>query len=248
MDPINAWVDADELKRLAESLLAPPQKPQTPPDDAGFGGDFIGFASQKMQPSIKSPPSDIPSSPQPYSPHSTLTANAVVSATVHPHPSGVAPTPTPAMAAPSPPINTIALASPFKKMSPATESKPVLETNPQEAFRGRMVNFWNLLRHHLSIKGLFILDKNGVPIFDDSDHGKLYFMARSLANTAKSTPDGMGNIQVRVGSTLTLVVIAVETAFGKMILGLLSENSLAPELYPKITNALHSAIAPPSAP
>ncbi len=248
MDPINAWVDADELKRLAESLLAPPQNPQTTPDDAGFGGDFIGFASQKNQPSIKSPSTDIPASSQPYSLHSTLAANAAVSTTAPPHPTGAASTPTPAMVAPSAPLNTVALASPFKKMSPAIESKPELETNPREEFRVRMANFWNLLRHHLSIKGLFILDKNGAPIFDDSDHGKLYFMARSLANTAKSSPDGMGNIQVRVGSTLTLVVIAVETAFGKMILGLLSENALAPELYPKISNALHSAIAPPSAP
>ena len=44
-DPINPWLDADELKQLAESLMQGGSKPKNPlPQDAGFSENFVGFA------------------------------------------------------------------------------------------------------------------------------------------------------------------------------------------------------------
>lgn len=45
MDPINPWVDAAEVRRLAERLLAPAHQPDPSIRDAGFDAHFIGYAS-----------------------------------------------------------------------------------------------------------------------------------------------------------------------------------------------------------
>jgi hypothetical protein len=48
MDPIESWVDRDELRRLADSLLAQPASSQ--PADATYDDDFIGFAGDSPEP------------------------------------------------------------------------------------------------------------------------------------------------------------------------------------------------------
>jgi hypothetical protein len=45
MNPINPWVDADEVRRMAERLLAPAHQPDPGIRDAGFDSGFIGYAS-----------------------------------------------------------------------------------------------------------------------------------------------------------------------------------------------------------
>lgn len=45
MDPLEPWVDAAAVRRLAEQLLAESRLPEVGASpDAGFGGDFVGFA------------------------------------------------------------------------------------------------------------------------------------------------------------------------------------------------------------
>jgi len=44
MDPVQSWLDAKEVRRMAESLMAPPPEVDKSAVDAGYGDDFEGFA------------------------------------------------------------------------------------------------------------------------------------------------------------------------------------------------------------
>ena len=44
MDPIQSWLDAAEVRRMAESLMAPAPEVDQSAIDAGYGDDFEGFA------------------------------------------------------------------------------------------------------------------------------------------------------------------------------------------------------------
>lgn len=45
MDPLEPWIDASAVRRLAERLLADNSEPEVKAEpDAGFGSEFVGFA------------------------------------------------------------------------------------------------------------------------------------------------------------------------------------------------------------
>lgn len=44
MDPLQAWLDTEEVRRLAEGLMAPPRQMDESAADAAYGQDFEGFA------------------------------------------------------------------------------------------------------------------------------------------------------------------------------------------------------------
>jgi len=45
MDPVQSWLDAEEVRRMAESLMAPAPELDSLVADAGYGDGFEGFAS-----------------------------------------------------------------------------------------------------------------------------------------------------------------------------------------------------------
>jgi hypothetical protein len=143
---------------------------------------------------------------------------------------------------PPPPQSWIAAAAPPLAMIPPTIATP----SPSLLFE-RLGHFRAILRQHFGVRGVFLLDQHGKAIFDDSDHGKLYFMARSLAFATKTHRDEIGNVHVRVGSTTSLVVIPADTAAGKIVLGLVVYHAIPPEALPHIVTALHAAVSSPQA-
>ncbi|MEN9535490.1 MAG: hypothetical protein RIR37_763, partial [Verrucomicrobiota bacterium] len=44
MNPIDTWIDTDEVRRLAERLMSPERKAQSTVRETGFNDSFIGFA------------------------------------------------------------------------------------------------------------------------------------------------------------------------------------------------------------
>ena len=61
MDPIEPWVDRDELRRLADALLAHPPSASPPSHDAAYGDDFVGYAGGATDPPVSSqPPAPLP--------------------------------------------------------------------------------------------------------------------------------------------------------------------------------------------
>ena len=56
MDPLEPWIDASAVRRLAESLLADHNEPEvTDSPDAGFGNEFVGFAGGAPRPAAPPP-------------------------------------------------------------------------------------------------------------------------------------------------------------------------------------------------
>ncbi len=192
MDPVHPWVDPQEMRRLAEALMSAPVRQPQATEDAGFSGEFIGFAQGEGVSQVK------------------------------PEVSVVTPPP-------------VVVETPIRP-SAGKVLGPFLE---------RLSSFREWLHSRGLVKGLFVLDKEGAVIFDDGDHERLHFMARSLAMAAKRSPEGSGHVQMKVGSRSILEVIPVETVYGRMVLGLLVEQPLSAMDVGPLSTALQRAVAPP---
>ena len=55
MDPLQPWLDAKEVRRLAEGLLAPPPEVEQAAVDAAYGEVFEGFAGGDDKPTLAKP-------------------------------------------------------------------------------------------------------------------------------------------------------------------------------------------------
>jgi hypothetical protein len=103
------------------------------------------------------------------------------------------------------------------------------------------------MRHHFAATGIFILDREGSVIFDESNHGRLHFLARSLALASRRPGSSAGNVHVKIGAGATLEVIPVETAYGCLVLGAVVPESLQPAAVNAVMEALSQVAAPPGA-
>ena len=67
MDPIESWMDADAVRRLAGRLIAPVEQPRVvAPEDAGFERDFVGYvATPGVQPTFHQEPVVMPAAEEP---------------------------------------------------------------------------------------------------------------------------------------------------------------------------------------
>jgi hypothetical protein len=200
MDPVNPWLDADEVRRMAERLMMPVRDPAVSVADAGFDEGFVGYAS------------DRPASP---------------AAPVSPAP--------PPVAAP---------VAPVKPPPPAAAPSASAARGP---FLDRIQRFRDWMSREFSASGMFILDREGAVIFDESDHGRLHFLARSLALASRRPGTSAANVHVKIGAGTTLEVIPVETAYGCLVLGAVVPESLPPAAVNAVMAALAQVAAPPSA-
>lgn len=191
MDPLNPWVDADEVRRLAARLMKPARDAAVSVTDAGFDEGFVGYAAAR------------PASPAPPPPPA---------ARVEP--------PVPAVAAPS-------------------------ASAARGPFLDRIRKFRDWMQHQFAASGLFILDREGAVIFDESNLGRLHFLARSLALATRRPGSSAGNVHVKIGASTTLEVIPVETAYGCLVLGAVVAESLPPAAVGAVMQALAQVAAPP---
>lgn len=317
MDPLQPWVDPSEMRRLAEALMLPSVKEPSAPDDAGFGGDFVGYdvhgavaavaAKTPLSPTIAAAP--VMLNPAPVVPAKPVEIAPPTVAVVAPPPLPISPRPQPPVAevvSASPPLTAVVKTTaplPAQQQEPPTPDKksmleqiaevaqraqqhllvqaasivepasaavpareipapvvpvpavPAPAPAPQQRvapvvvrgpFLERVTRFRDGLRAQFAVKGVFILDREGAVIFDEADHSRFHFMARSLAMAAKKTTEGPGNVHVKVGSTTMLEVIPVDTVFGRIVLGMLVEQPLSAESVMRIIHALQVATAPPN--
>ena len=249
MDPVHPWVDPSEMMRLAEALMFAPAKAPETPEDTGFGGDFVGYAGLGPTPvptptpptaaeTIVLTPRSEDKSMQERIAEAALHAQHIPATTNPAQPAEVWPT----RAGPLPPLQR---APTTQAPQPPIAEPPSAPFNALGPFIERVSRFRDELHAQFRAKGVFILDKEGSIIFDDSDHSRLHFIARSLAMARKKSNGGLGNVNVKVGSTNMLEVIPVDTAYGRIVLGLLVEKALSSEAIIHIIQALKSAVAPP---
>lgn len=130
---------------------------------------------------------------------------------------------------------------------PAADLHPPLSDSPAGArgpFLDRINRFRDWMRQNFSASGIFILDREGAVIFDESKHGRLHFLARSLALASRRPGASAGNVHVKIGAGATLEVIPVETAYGCLVLGAVVPESLPPPSVMAVMAALSQVAAP----
>ena len=198
MDPIHPWLDAAEVRRLAERLMKPNREPAVTAPDAGFDDAFVGFANDPL--------------PQPPAPP---------------------PLPPPVREISPPPLD-----SPFQ--APAET-----QTTARGPLLDRITRFRDWLHDSFSATGIFILDREGAVIFDESGHGRLHFLARSLALASRRPGALAGNVHVKIGAGTTLEVIPVDTAYGCLVLGAVVPVALDPPAVVAVMEALSLVAARP---
>lgn len=123
-------------------------------------------------------------------------------------------------------------------------AEPSIESSARGPFLDRIRRFRDWMRHHFSATGIFILDREGAVIFDESNHGRLHFLARSLALASRRPGASAGNVHVKVGAAATLEVIPVETPYGCLVLGAVVPEALDPSAVAAVMEALGQVAAP----
>ncbi len=225
MDPIHPWLDPIEVRHLADQLMRPQREPAytAAVDDAGFDSAFVGFASDSPAP-ISTP---------------RIVPNPFIAVGTPP------PTPPPLeepkeIQAPELAPEPVIIAAP----SPPPLIEPVA-TSARGPFLERILQFRDWMRLTHAATGLFILDRDGAVIFDESHHGRLHFLARSLALASRRPGASAGNVHVKIAAGSTLEVIPVETAYGCLVLGAVVPHALDSVAVATVMESLAQVAIPP---
>lgn len=223
MDPINPWLDPVEVRRMAERLMRPERGASLAPVEAGFGEGFEGFAD---------------SAPLVRETAKQESTPAVESAPEAP------PRPAPAPAPPAAPEPAVSVEPEAPREVPPP--LPPAEETPaaRGPFLGRIQAFRQWMQTNFGASGLFILDREGSVIFDESGHGRLHFLARSLAIASRRPGTSAGNVHVKIGAGATLEVIPVDTPYGTLVLGAVVPEALDAAAVSTVMDALARTAAP----
>lgn len=227
MDAVNPWLDPSEVRHLAEQLLRPVAPAHLQASDPGFDVDFEGF-TQQQKPAKTNLPAEAPAATSPLPP------------SLPPPPSETA------TARETPEIQTTPAEKP--PQPPAAEHATFPLNPPDRPLKTRFMGRVQILREWLEknfdATDVFILDKDGKVIFDDSGHGRLHFMARNLAFATRGPDVQNRNIHVKIGPAAILEVIPCETPYGRLVLGALVPAALPPGHIDTITEVLIQTASP----
>lgn len=229
MDPVNPWLDPSEVRHLAEQLLRPVTPTHLAAADPGFDKTFVGFTDPSNQ------------SVETLSPREESAANII-----HPH----APEPPASATLAAPPTRNEPETQNFRNPpEPPREEQAFTPVAPARApsktrFLERIEIFRSWLAKNFNARDIFILDREGKVIFDESGHGRLHFMARNLALASRNTEAQGGNVHVKIGPGAVLEVIPCETPYGRIVLGALVPESLPAEHVRTITEVLVQTASP----
>lgn len=124
--------------------------------------------------------------------------------------------------------------------------QPESTTVARGPFLDRIMRFRNWMSEQFGATGIFILDREGAVIFDESSHGRLHFLARSLALASRRPGSSGGNVHVKIGAGATLEVIPVDAPYGCLVLGAVVAESLPPASVAAVMEALSRVAAPPA--
>lgn len=145
MDPINLWLDPNEVRQLAEQLIRPVAKPQISATDLGFDSSFVGFvgndplpdapkASPATPPIITLPLTNTNGEASPAATPPVLATTPSIPTAIPPIPAAVTSIPAviPAAepAAPEVAAITPVVVSPPVPTTPPAETTPTLPANP----------------------------------------------------------------------------------------------------------------------
>lgn len=125
---------------------------------------------------------------------------------------------------------------------PTATPQPRIQISASGPLLERLNGFSAWLHDQFSATEVFILDHKGAVLFDESDHGRLHFLARSLA-IASHRPDAtVGNVHVKISAGTSVEIIPVETPGGGIVLGAVLPAALAPDAVRSVTDTLRQAV------
>jgi hypothetical protein len=247
MDPVNPWLDPAEVRHLAEQLLRPVAPARIAAADPGFDSAFVGFTQTVDEASAVSTIS--PSLPAPPPSPVVRIEEKVIARESVPEEPTAANMPFQvkrALANDGFPDDLDEIKIPTKEEAAASISpSPAPPLRPSKTrFLERIHIFRDWLEKNFNASDVFILDKEGRVIFDESGHGRLHFMARNLALASRGASSQSGNIHVKIGPSAVLEVIPCETAYGRIVLGALVPDSLPAQHIATITEVLIQTASP----
>lgn len=210
MDPLQPWLDAKEVRRLAEGLLAAPPEVEEAAVDAAYGQVFEGFAGEGGAPDVTKldlKPKDQLVATEPI-------AKAQTPVPVQPEkPKSIRPSPEAAVDSPFRvssnqercETDVIAIKARGKddaaevyqlpssdsevadkaSSSTAVPNEPIRKLNAKGPFLSRIRQFSQVIREDLGAKAMFLIDVNGQILLDEVENPKLIQVARTLANASQ---------------------------------------------------------------
>ena len=245
MDPIESWIDRDELRRLADSLLAQPTSSQ--PADATYGDDFIGYAGEAPEP--LPPPMAPPASPPARGGVEHNARSALANARAIAQRGGLLGGP----ASSSPPevdpdeAEVPGLAAELTEVAPVSTVGLPGEPPVSTAFVDRLQAYGTWLREGIQAKSFFVTDREGGILIDEVQSPKLHQVARTLAQASRTAnrqagAAAIGNLHVKIAPDTVLEVMPVMTRYGPLILGIIVAQPLSGRNVETVARGLQQVI------
>ncbi|MCH2064962.1 MAG: hypothetical protein MK194_14705 [Roseibacillus sp.] len=224
MDPIESWVDARELRRMADALLSslPSEVPDPDPEDAAFNSGFIGYG-------VETAPSAAVGSLKPTASGEDTARHSLAAAREFAQRGGLL---DPRTHSSSEGAESTAAAAELTEVTPVSSAglspfQPVAAT----PFVEQLGPFGNWLRGRVGARSYFLLDREGGVLVDEVQSSKLHQVARTLAQAAYTANRvagtvAVGNLHIKIALGTVLEVVPVNTRHGPLILGIIVPHPL----------------------
>lgn len=109
----------------------------------------------------------------------------------------------------------------------------------------KLVQYCQWIRSRDPVLGVFVLNHDGAVLFEDANHSRFHFMARSLAQAARRNQNAQGHVQMKVGAAGLMEVICVDTTIGAVVVGLIMKQALNAQDVTAIRQSLQQVFATP---
>lgn len=205
MDTVQSWLDAKEVRRLAEELMEPSREKEYAASEAGYGEKFEGYAdSENPTGDVAVPDEAAPESESVSSPRASV-SNALADARRVAEGSGMLQT------SKDEPVETAA-----KPSSEVVESeKAVSKAKVSDLDSSQLQQASQQWASQFSLQSMVLMGLDEEVVFDSLGNAMLTKMAVKLAKAVPTT----GHLFVKLGAASSLQVISVSTGHGLLILG-----------------------------
>lgn len=256
MDPIDSWVDAVEIRRLAESLVGvAPAATETPA--VGFGERFVGFDKP-----VQERGAEAAAAVGQQARHALAGARELAErgGILQQSQGAASPRGVPSAAtAPSAPAKSIAAPTrpPAEAPRPSAPSPPVRTeslSTPQGYLMERLTAYGQWLQRAVSAKAFFVADREGELLIDQIQSPKLLQVARTLAqaswtaNRQAGARESVGSLHVKLGAGSVMEVLTVDSRYGPLILGVVVPGLLPVATVGVVAKSLEKAVNAPVQP
>ena len=217
---VSQWLDPDEVRSLAEGLLAKTPVSQIPSHESVFGESFEGFDGEP----VLSNPVDSPGPP----------VQPIASEPVNPFHKGQA--------------SPVGSTSPVNQVAPhkvATSQKAKRSSGGLPSLPRALGTFSDWLKKQTPILAAFVCDPKGVVVFDEVGSEKLIKVARSLAlaSSNKGAGESRGLLQVVIARDQMIEILPLESKEGLSIAGLVVARPLSSEALMMIRRSFKTALS-----